>query len=454
MGAPRPSLGRPHVLIQRRITSLPGEPPAAVLGGAVGAVALGAAVARQPVLAAEACVAGVVLWYLLPRLTLVTAALAGCFFFDDWFTDHFGFWNPGKLVGLLAAASFALAWLIDRRPIVWTRHITVLVGLTGSLLLSYTFARDPGAAHQVAIRYVMFFALFFITLQAIQKRSDIEWIIDVTVAAATFSAVVGLNNFLFHGYPRISGPLANPGDFGFLLGAIVPLLLYRISTSRGLARALRGVALVLIVTAILGTFARADVLGLVAAGVWVLATGRVRVRWAAVALALLALIGLVAFRYRPDLIESSLTQKQHVAQQNVNSRIGLWGVAIDEWRSAPLVGVGPGNYEVRFPEFKSPFRLRIETTHNAYLNVLAELGLIGASLFVLFLVESWLVLRRRPRGKQDDRLMTSLAAGFLVAFVGAMFMTQQFYPPIWFLAALGVALQRASDENEAPRVTA
>ena len=103
------------------MTSLPGEPTAAVLGGVVGAVALGAVIARQPMLAAEAAVAGAVLWYLLPRLTLVTAALAGCFFFDDWFTDHFGFWNPGKLVGLLAIGSFALAWLIDRRPIRWAR---------------------------------------------------------------------------------------------------------------------------------------------------------------------------------------------------------------------------------------------------------------------------------------------------------------------------------------------
>lgn len=428
----------PMLIVQKRLP--------VVLGlifvlGAAAATGAGVAVAREPVLVAGAVAAGAALWFLLPRLTMVTALLAGCFFYDDFFTETFGFWNPGKLVGVLAVGSFGYTWLVSRQPVVWARQLPVLGVMTASIAVSYTFARDGEIAQQVSVRYVMFFVLFFVTLQAIRERSDLEWIIDVTIVAATIAALIGLSNFFFNDMTRVSGPIRDPGDFGFVLGSTVPLAIYRAATSTGVARLLRVVAILVLVAAIIGTFARADILALTAAGAWVLATGRARIRWAVVVLAAVAMIGLAAYEARPDLIEKSLTQKQYVAQRNVDSRFALWGVAIEEWQTSPLVGVGPGNYQVRFPEFVSPYLLRIQTTHNAYLNILAELGLVGLTLFVLYLALSWDQLRQRARDDpREDWLRTAVAAGFLIAFVGALFMTQQFYPPFWFLAAAGAAL--------------
>jgi O-antigen ligase len=423
---------------------------AVACAGATAAVVAGALIARAPELALLAAVLGVVLWVLLPRLTLVTAALSACFFYDDFFTEMFGFWNPGKLLGLLAGMSLMLSWLGDRRPLVLPRQTVVIAGLLGSLMISITFARDPSIAVQTCIRYVMFFALFFITVQALRRRSDIDLTIDVSVAAATLAALIGLYNFFVYSYPRVSGPLADAGDFGFLLGATVPLALYRVTASKSsLERGLRIASAVILVAAIIGTFARADILGLCGAGAWALATRRVRLRWAPLALVCAALIGLAAYQVRPELIENSLAQKQNVADRNVEGRFGLWGVAIDEWQESPIFGVGPGQFEVRFPEFKSPFHQTIQTTHNAYLNVLAELGAYGFVLFVLYLGLTWADLRRRHRRPEDDLLGTAIAAGFLVAFIGAFFMTQQFYPPLWFLAALGFATNRVLSRQTA-----
>ncbi|MEA3020051.1 MAG: hypothetical protein QOI47_1575 [Actinomycetota bacterium] len=420
-------------------------PPLFAIAGASVAVAAGVIISRQPLLVLAAAVVGVGMWLLLPRLTLVTSLLASSFFFDDFLTERFGFWNPGKLLGVLAAGSLLVTWMSDHRPLVWSRQAVVLLGMSGSLLISFTFAREPGVAMQVGVRYVMFFALFFIALQAVRRRADVDWLIDVLVIAATVASLIGLFNFFFNGYARVSGPMTTPGDFGFVLGSTVPLTVYRAAVSRGAARALRIAAALVILAAIIGTFARADIVGLTAAGAWVVISGRLRIRWVVVSLAAVALIGLTAYEVRPDLIENSLALKENVAQKNVDSRYGLWAVAVDEWQAAPIFGVGPGNYEVRFPEFKSPFRQKVETTHNAYLNILAELGLLGLALFVVFLVQSWGAVRRRAVERQDDWLQTAIAAGFLVALVGALFMTEQFYPPLWFLAALGVALDHLRD---------
>ena len=83
------------------------------------------------------------------------------------------------------------------------------------------------------------------------------------------------------------------------------------------------------------------------------------------------------------------------------------------------------------------------TTHNAYLNILAELGGPGLLLFAGFLASAWLMLRRRHRSDPAlDTLTSAVAAGFLIAVVGSLFLTEQFYPPLWFMAALGAGLVR------------
>ena len=94
-----------------------------------------------------------------------------------------------------------------------------------------------------------------------------------------------------------------------------------------------------------------------------------------------------------------------------------WGIALDEFGSSPLLGVGPGNFEKRYIEFglatddDGPI-----TTHNAYLNILAELGLPGLVLFLGYLAVSWRLLRRRiPDDPATNAFQSSLAAGFVIA---------------------------------------
>jgi peptidoglycan/LPS O-acetylase OafA/YrhL len=63
------------------------------------------------------------------------------------------------------------------------------------------------------------------------------------------------------------------------------------------------------------------------------------------------------------------------------------------------------------------------------------------ALFLGYLALSWADLRRRfPDDERSDHLQAALAAGFIVACVGALFLAEQYYPPLWFLPAIGVSL--------------
>ena len=109
--------------------------------------------------------------------------------------------------------------------------------------------------------------------------------------------------------------------------------------------------------------------------------------------------------------------------------------------SAPVTGVGAGNYRARFSEFGLPFAFDTgaQGTHNTYMNILAELGLTGLVLFIGYLIAGWRDLRMRFADRRADEFQSALAASFVTACVAAVFLTEQFYAPLWVLPAIGAA---------------
>jgi putative inorganic carbon (hco3(-)) transporter len=87
--------------------------------------------------------------------------------------------------------------------------------------------------------------------------------------------------------------------------------------------------------------------------------------------------------------------EQPVTDENfaVIERLAHWIAALRLWEMSPWIGVGPGNYAVRYPEVKLPaWEEPLGHAHNIYLNVLAESGMIGLLSYLIFwgLVIGWL----------------------------------------------------------------
>ncbi len=435
-------------------TLAPGRADLARLGAAavVLAVSVSAAyaVARRPIATVVVLLAVLTICLAALRLSVAVAVLVASFYVEAYLTEGGTILTPAKLIGVLAVGAWFLAWGVGRRKLVVDRLFWPLTGLGLWIVLSTATSYDLSSAAVVASRYLMFFTLAFLVVQAVSGslRRAVA-LVDIAVAAGAVAAVLGLANFLAGaGVQRASGPILDPNDFAFLLAVTVPLAIYRIQSATERWRRVLGAAgLLVMLVAILATLSRGGLLGLLVPAAWALATRRLTVRWAAVAIVAAAVIVLVAFQLVPAKLDTALRQKQHVGELNVESRLAAWKVALAEFRSAPLLGVGPGNYEGRYPEFGLPVGSRnggIATTHNAFLNVLAELGGPGLALFLAYLLMAWRRLRRRSPGDPAvDALRSALAAGFLAAIVGSMFLTEQFYAPLWLLPTLGATIERS-----------
>ena len=155
------------------------------------------------------------------------------------------------------------------------------------------------------------------------------------------------------------------------------------------------------------------------------------------ALAVLALAGVLAgVLYAYGLLPAVLTERLgsivdqfqvfDVRGAQVNAanfaqieRLAHWQTAGNMFLSNPWLGIGIGNFNVRFPDFNLPlWRYSQGHAHNYYLQALAETGLIGLSAYLLVLLAAiGNGLRALGRAAGRDRALVVGALGVLATFM-------------------------------------
>ena len=147
-------------------------------------------------------------------------------------------------------------------------------------------------------------------------------------------------------------------------------------------------------------------------------------------------------------------------------RVDLWTTAWRMVQAHPIRGVGAGNFSVSSIHYLlEPGAIRrdefiIDTpkvTHNTYLQILAEGGVVAAALFlgILVLAIACMVRAALLFARLRDERMELLVRALLVALAGLLtadfFISEMFSKLLWMLLALGPPLlaiaQRAAREE-------
>lgn len=151
--------------------------------------------------------------------------------------------------------------------------------------------------------------------------------------------------------------------------------------------------------------------------------------WILVAVAAVVLVGAAVaahpvrrfheFQNSGLSLESNNAIKSHLLSASGNGRWQLWGSAIDEFESKPVVGRGAGSFESWWLRHGS-LPLFVKDAHSLYAEVLGELGIVGFLLLVgAFLGGLVVAVRRRFRTEERESINLAAATGTFVAFAVA-----------------------------------
>jgi exopolysaccharide production protein ExoQ len=186
-------------------------------------------------------------------------------------------------------------------------------------------------------------------------------------------------------------------------------------------------------------------------GAAVLFGGPVRARVVASVL----VVSAVAVVYYTQVAPSQLRQRiTDISTQSSAGRTDEWQIALQIARDRPVLGVGIGNFKVVEAGYttrnidlaRADFALGTlgyqQETHNTYLNLLSEIGVVGLSLFMALVALVFAVAARgvRQLSRVGDLKGELLARGLISGTIGTLaayiFLSAQYEKQLWLLFGL------------------
>lgn len=330
------------------------------------------------------------------------------------FAPHSIFLAEASIIGGLVLTGFKIVVLRVREgKWVWKKgnlEIAILsFCLVGIFSVFGSYDRSRAISHIKSLWLVLFYFLIINTVE----RKDVLRLTLLLIISTTFASIHGLTQY-FLGHTRqvqafiknvitLAGffLLVTPISFAFFLGEkILRRKIFYLIT------------FILLLFGLIFTLERSVWLG---AGI-VLVTFLLKDRRSfKVILPAMAIAG-VLFYFSPVLRERARVFGDF-KNYTISSRFHQWQSGLEMMFDHPLTGVGPGNYDTMYKQYKF-FEERKTYTH-AHSNIVqigAETGILGLSIFFWMMVVAFKAITSRIK-----ELPFSLPAGILAAFLGFHF---------------------------------
>jgi O-antigen ligase/Flp pilus assembly protein TadD len=146
---------------------------------------------------------------------------------------------------------------------------------------------------------------------------------------------------------------------------------------------------------------------------------------------------------------------QWIFRESLSPRQDVFEAGVDMFRDHPLLGAGPGTFGLLYPQYSGEYPVHAIHTHNGYLQVAVDAGLVGlAALAVLAGVVAWLLWRSYRSGSTAQRLLVIACGGGLAGFAVHNLADAANYwkaPMIALAAVLAIAVRNYQDTPDADR---
>jgi O-antigen ligase len=358
----------------------------------------------------------------------------------------------------------------------------------GALFLSAALSGEPGVAGRSVVTYLTEgLILYLLVSNAVRTTRTLNRVVWVLIIAGSLLGAVSIYQELTHTYannygglaqvdrldvggsfniapqdsqekvlrPRLGGPLGSENRYAQIMVVLMPLALIRVLRERSRRlRLLAAGASLLILGGLLLTFSRGGAVGLAVVLLLMVLLREVRLRHFALLLAVGTAVVLLAI---PDYVirlsslqgvtgisasdESSYPDRAVLGRATEN--LAAWYTFLDH----PLVGVGPGVY---FHEYSRVYANRLglrylqsqRRGHSLYLEMAADIGLVGLGAFLAMVATALAYLYRnarywRERDTERWILASSFLFGLLAYLATALFLQLSYQRYFWVLLALG-----------------
>jgi O-antigen ligase len=367
-----------------------------------------------------------------------------------------------KIVALSALAIYTLSKAsAGERLSIWTLEMTMLVAIAALGLLFMPLAASPkDSVDALTDTYLKTVIVFILMVNLIDTRQRLFSLWKLVVICGAALGVGAIRSYMKGEFTAqglrieglVGGMFENPNDLATALDLLLPFAVALTLVSKGIGRLIYLLCSTILAVGVLVTLSRGGFLGLIASGgvlLWKLGRGR-RAR----TILTTGLICGVLFAVMPGGYGARIATIFNNDQDQTGSaqlRRELMERAASIAINRPVVGVGMGNFHI--------YSIREKEAHNAYLEIAAELGVMGLTAYLIVILAPLRSLRRIERQTMGMRskseremywLSASVQAAFIAYMICSFFASIQYLWYLYYTAAYAVALRQihAAEEME------
>jgi O-antigen ligase len=267
--------------------------------------------------------------------------------------------------------------------------------------------------------------------------------------------------------------MGDENDFCMVMDMAVPFGYFLLFSSTGVAQKMKYLGFLgAFILGAMASLSRGGFMGLAAVGVycWYRSPKKLNAL-IVVVVAVLFMLVLAPEKYWDEMASS--TSDETMSEQGTGgARLYTWGIGMKMFYANPIIGIGQSNfpYTSGIYEAGETFNDRSfagRQAHSAWVTLISELGLvgivvIGGMIFQCYRDLTWVRKRFAPaesrqkhgqivQAGEDMRVYLARAMeGSLIGFiVSGVFISTLWYPSLWIMMALVVALRNISEtQNE------
>ena len=326
------------------------------------------------------------------------------------------------------------------------------------MLLSVSYAKEKTLALTEGLRFIYYIILYFIIKYEVNEKMIIDRILKGYLISSAVISIFGIIQYFtkigldkkfiydpkYYSVPiRITSTLDNPNSLGaFLVLAIFPSIMLVFYAKSRREKWIYSIFSILIFANIMLSFSR---------NAWLAFGLGIAILFFIVNWKMVIITGAVLSS--SIFIPSIRNRLGDFSAISDNERILMWKTAIKMIKDHPIVGVGNGNfvslydeYVTKYPELAYNHNKRFPS-HNSYLKVQSELGILGIVVFVLIIL-SVLIKIKKVIALMEDKFHKAFYKGFFISILAFLLMNIAdnlfFIPKItmsfWILVAISQSI--------------
>jgi len=359
---------------------------------------------------------------------------------NELFPSVLGTFPLAKIVVIVTALVYFGSRLIADSTVLGNSLELKMVALIAVLAILFmpVAASPQDSMNTLLDSFLKILVIFALMINLLDNRERLDSLLKLVLVCNFLLAVDAIGSFYGGEFQKgriagavVGGIFGNPNDLATSLDTLLPISVALALTSRGLWRLGYLASAVTMATAVILTFSRGGLLGLVLPGGFLLWKLSRRNRLLPVAAALLCggLLLAVPSGYGNRLLTIFNPEADKTGSAQERQKLLQRGVVLAA--AHPVVGIGMGNFHI--------FSIRELRAHNSYVEIAAELGVAGLVAYVLLIVVPLHSLRRIERETFNTNLPTTnyiyCMALALQASLASYLITSTFgsYQYSWFL---------------------